>query len=68
MHRQFSVSVPERKLPSDRAMRNRFKELLTQRGPAAVPKISVFPLISAIRVAVTRVWKRRHIDTGKCRA
>jgi hypothetical protein len=49
-------------------MRNRFKELLTQRGAAAVPKISVFPLISAIRVAVTRVWKRRHIDTGKCRA
>jgi hypothetical protein len=49
-------------------MRNGFKELLTQRGPTAVPKISIFPVISAIRVAATRVWKRRHVDTGKSRA
>jgi hypothetical protein len=49
-------------------MRNGFKELLTQRGATAVPKISIFPVISAIRVAATRVWKRRHVDTGKSRA
>jgi hypothetical protein len=36
-------------------MRNWFKELLTQRGPTTVPKISIFPVISAIRVAATRV-------------
>jgi hypothetical protein len=48
-------------------MRNWFKELLTQRGPTAVPKISIFPLNSAIRV-VARAWKRRHVDTGKSRA
>jgi hypothetical protein len=49
-------------------MRNEFKELLTQRGPTAEPKISIFPLISAIRVAATRVWKTRQLDTGKNRA
>jgi hypothetical protein len=32
-----------------------FKELLTQREPTAVPKIGIFPVISAIRVAATRV-------------
>jgi hypothetical protein len=36
-------------------MRNRFKELLTQRAPMAVPKISIFAVISVIRVAATRV-------------
>jgi hypothetical protein len=68
MHRQFSVSSSERKLPFDRVSRNWFKELLAQRGPTAVPEISIFPVISAIRAAATRVWKRRHVDTGKSRA